>query len=329
MTLIVKIYHILLLLFTFSLSSCETSSDEMWEPLEFSGPGPMMLADPHIMLYDSTYYAYGTSNSNGIEVYYSKDLREWTKHKRLALDKADAFGEHSFWAPEVYYIPAKGKFYMCYSAEQKICIAEASTPLGPFTQIEKKSLFEFSAIDNTLFFDSNRIYMYFSQMRTDGEDIWCVEINPVNLDPIPNTLTKCISPHLPWETIGGNINEGPFVLKYNDIYYLLYSGNSYTSQSYGVGFAISESPMGPWKKISDQPILQFPTFNRQILFGTGHGSAFQDINGNWKYVFHAHKSETAVHTRHTYISDIKFINNDVLIPNIEQNIFQPFVIKID
>lgn len=44
------------------------------------------LADPFIMLYHNTYYAYGTNSDEGIEVYTSNDLREW-KLKGLALNK--------------------------------------------------------------------------------------------------------------------------------------------------------------------------------------------------------------------------------------------------
>ena len=63
----------------------------------------MTLADPFIMLYHNTYYAYGTNSDEGIEVYTSNDLREW-KLKGLALNKKDVWGERWFWAPEVYEI---------------------------------------------------------------------------------------------------------------------------------------------------------------------------------------------------------------------------------
>ena len=42
------------------------------------------IADPYILLYDGTYYAYGTSIGNGFEVYYSDDLEYWKRSSSLA-----------------------------------------------------------------------------------------------------------------------------------------------------------------------------------------------------------------------------------------------------
>ena len=50
--------------------------------------------------------------------------------------------------------------------------------------------------------------------------------------------------------------EGPSVLKKEGIYYLIYSANHFESKNYGVGYATSDSPMGPWKKYEENPILQ-------------------------------------------------------------------------
>ena len=55
-----------------------------------------------------------------------------------------------FWAPEVYKIG--DRFIMYYSAEEHICMAEASSPLGPFVQKEQKPMREHNGIDNHLDF---------------------------------------------------------------------------------------------------------------------------------------------------------------------------------
>ena len=95
------------------------------------------LADPFIMLHGDTYYAYGTRSRNGIVVYTSNDLKEWRK-AGLALHKRDSYGEKWFWAPEVYHID--GKFYMYYTAEQRICVATADSPTGPFKQVKQEPM---------------------------------------------------------------------------------------------------------------------------------------------------------------------------------------------
>lgn len=101
------------------------------------------LADPYILLHEGVYYAYGTAAANGIEVWVSEDLQTWVKGnghaaEGLALHKDDVWGEQWFWAPEVYAL--NGKFYMYYSAEEHICAAVASSPLGPFVQEKQEPL---------------------------------------------------------------------------------------------------------------------------------------------------------------------------------------------
>ena len=62
------------------------------------------IADPYILFYNDTYYAYGTSRADGFEVYSSKDMKSWERSPRLALSKEDSYGDKWFWAPEVYYV---------------------------------------------------------------------------------------------------------------------------------------------------------------------------------------------------------------------------------
>lgn len=75
------------------------------------------IADPYILFYNDTYYAYGTSRADGFEVYSSKDMKSWERSPRLALNKEDSYGDKWFWAPEVYYVEEDKKFYMFYSVE--------------------------------------------------------------------------------------------------------------------------------------------------------------------------------------------------------------------
>ena len=78
------------------------------------------IADPYILFYNDTYYAYGTSRADGFEVYSSKDLKSWERSSRLALSKEDSYGDKWFWAPEVYYVEKDKKFYMFYSVEEHV-----------------------------------------------------------------------------------------------------------------------------------------------------------------------------------------------------------------
>lgn len=261
------------------------------------------FGDPFIMQYNNTYYAYGTNDADGIAVYSSKDLKTWTKASTLALHKKDSWADRWFWAPEVYYIKEKNKFLMYYSADEHICVATSDSPLGPFIQDEKKPMRSEKGIDNSLFIDDDgKAYLYFVRF-TNGNVIWAAELESDLVTIKEETLKLCFEASEPWETSLGKVVEGPSVIKHKGIYYLIYSANDYQSPDYGVGYATSSSPLGPWKKYEKNPILQKPV---RELVGTGHGAPFLDKKGKYKYAFHAHYSTEKIHPRGMYITDISF-----------------------
>lgn len=258
------------------------------------------LADPYILFHDGTYYLYGTNVGNGFDVYYSKDLAHWERAANLSLSHTNSYGEKHFWAPEVYYVEKEKKFYMFYSAEEHICMATSDSPLGPFKQDEQKPVREEKGIDTSVFFDNDgKAYLYFVRFN-DGNVIWCAELTDDLKEIKEETLTECFKAEENWELIWPKVVEGPSVFKQNDIYYMLYSANSYESHDYAVGFATSNSPFGPWKKYEGNPILH----NSMGLKGVGHGAPFYDKEGKMQYVFHAHNSSTEIHPRKTYIVDM-------------------------
>ena len=122
-----------------------------------------------------------------------------------------------------------------------------------------------------------------------------------------------------WEEIWPRVNEGAFVVRHGKFYYMTYSANSYESQHYGIGYAISESPEGPWIKHDNNPVLQMPN----NLVGVGHGAMFRDKNGKLKIVFHAHHSKDKLHPRAMYIADVNFSNDQTPILQISTDIQKP------
>ncbi len=269
-------------------------------PLEERVP----LADPFILLDGDTYYAYGTRSRNGIVVYTSKDLKEW-RLEGLALHKDDSYGERWFWAPEVYRI--NGKYYMYYTADKHICVATSNSPLGPFEQQKYEPILpENNIIDNTLFVDDDGTPYMLYVVINKGFTIYVAELESDLMSIKPSTITPCIRPKQRWEKMEGKVNEGPSVVKHDGTYFLLYSGNGYKSQKYGIGCATAKSILGPWKKSPDNPILQLP----RGLVGSGHGAPFYDKRGRLHYVFHAHYNKEKVSPRCMYISraSIKYID---------------------
>lgn len=312
--LILSLTHIM----AFSCANNDNASEE--PPVK--GEGAIVpLGDPFIMLHNNKYYAYGTHSDSGIEVYISDDLKIWEKQPRLALSKEDSYADRWFWAPEIYYIKEKKKFFMYYSADEHICVAESDSPLGPFKQTVKKPMLDGQAIDNSLFIDNDGTpYMTFVRF-VDGEgvpgnSIWTVKLEG-DLETVqPNTLIPSLQVTEAWENIWPRVVEAPFIVKHKDKYYMSYSANSYESPFYGVGYATADSPMGPWTKYEKNPILQKPSG----LQGVGHSAMFTDKDGNLKIVFHAHYSAASIHPRGMYIMDVKFTNDDIPVMTIEGEI---------
>ena len=265
------------------------------------------FADPFIMLDGDTYYAYGTRGNRGIEVYTSSDLKEW-KHAGLALDINDSYAVRWFWAPEIYKVG--DRYLMYYSADEHICVAEAKSPLGPFVQRDKAPMYTGEkAIDNSLFIDTDGTpYLYFDRFN-DGLNIWVAELDDDLMTIKPSTLRPCIKRSQDWEFEG--VNEGSFVTRHGDTYYMTYSGNGYTCPEYGIGVATAPSPLGPWTKSEANPIFQFPLTEKYgRLEGVGHSAMFRDKDGQLRIVFHAHNRPGTVHPREMYISTVSFTDGD-------------------
>lgn len=309
-----KLVYLFLLLAVTSSLSCKADHPQ---PFQFDAAVP--FGDPFIMLYDDVYYAYGTNAQDGIEVYTSDDLQGWTKSANLALDKKDSWGDQWFWAPEVYYIKEKNKFFMYYTANEHICVATADSPLGPFVQSEKKPIIESEkSIDNSLFIDADgKPYLYFVRFN-DGSSVWVAELESDLKTIKESTMKKCMNVSQEWETVWPRINEGPFVIKHNNLYYLTYSANSYESPFYGVGFATSTSPLGPWTKYASNPILQKPG----DLVGVGHSAIFKDKSGKLRIVFHAHHSKESIHPREMYIGEISFSDDTIPVMKVSDTIIR-------
>jgi beta-xylosidase len=258
------------------------------------------LADPFVLYHDNKYYAYGTSDANGIVVYTSDDLKFWTKQPQLALHKNNSYADRWFWAPEVYCIG--DRFYMYYSADEHICVATSNSPLGPFIQEVKQPMMEEKGIDNSLFIDDDgKAYLFFVRF-TDGNAIWMAELEDDYMTIKTNTLRLCFAASGAWESDLGKVNEGPFCVKHDGYYYLTYSANDYRSQKYGVGYAYTNDITKAWTKYYYNPVLQKPNG----LVGTGHHCLFRDKDNQLKMAFHAHKSETEVNPREMYTTSVYF-----------------------
>lgn len=269
------------------------------------------LADPTIFYHNGTYYLYGTGAKDGFKVYTCADLINWKlseTNNGYALKKGDSFGAGNFWAPDVVY--KNNKFYMAYTADQHIAIAQSDSPLGPFKQHEIKSVTGVTRqIDPYIFTDDDgKTYLYFVKVQ-NGNRIFVAELNDDLTDIKPETAKECITATDTWENVKNAawpVTEGPTVLKHKNLYYLFYSANDFRNINYSVGYAVASNPYGPWKKYSGNPIISRDNIGYN---GIGHGDFFKDGKGNWYYVLHTHRSATKVSPRLTGLVKAQFVTD--------------------
>jgi len=89
------------------------------------------------------------------------------------------------------------------------------------------------------------------------------------------------------------------------LYYLTYSANNYENEYYGVGYATSRSPLGPWRKSVANPVLaQDP---EKGIYSTGHGSIVDSPDGRQRYYVHHGRPSTeddrAIYTSRMRLDD--------------------------
>ena len=263
------------------------------------------IGDPFVLQDGDTYYLYATSNpvvNRGFYVWTSKNLVQW-EHHWLAFDntlEGNEWGQGDFWAPEV--IKLGSTYYMVYSAsapdgKKKLALAKSDNPLGPFKNYKAPLLdSSLACIDGDFFLDDDgKLYLYYvkdcSENIINGKhvsQIYVQQVMPYSFYLIGDPVL-CLQPSQSWEHPGADWqwNEGPYALKHDGTYYLMYSANYFASPDYSIGYATAESPMGPWTKSTANPILKSDLSIG--VSGPGHNSAAYSPDGKELFVvYHTH-----------------------------------------
>lgn len=266
------------------------------------------IGDPQILLHEGRYYCYATNcnhYSTGFCVWVSDDLIHWSD-AIPCFNAIEYWGESHFWAPEVVY--HNGKFIMHYTARSRelkslrLGVAVSQSPVGPFTDVLGKPMFDlgYAAIDGSVLICEEGNYLYYSrdcsENYVDGiktSQIYCVRLN----DDLTETIGEHIlvsTPTEPYELKSMNMevphlwNEGPCVIKRGKYYVMNYSANCYATNDYAICVSTAESPTGPFKKSSNNPVLSC----REDLFGSGHNAFFVSKNGELLTSFHIQTDPT-------------------------------------
>lgn len=265
------------------------------------------LADPVVIQHDGTYYLYATGEvdgDNGYRVYTSEDLVNWKRGPVVFQP-----GQRHIWAPDVWRDPDSGRFYLYYTANRTVGVADAEGPFGPFTV--RRKLFD-SAIDAHLFRDDDgRLYLYVVQVPG-----FRITVQPMESPGEPRVI---LQPESDWETCNGRVTEGPWMIKHDSRYYLIYSGSGASTPDYAVGYATSTSPLGPFTRADNNPIIQ----RSDGLFGPGHGCAIRDDGGQWWHVYHQKRTARVEWDRFICLDPLRFDEQGLLHGQATRNTTQP------
>ena len=271
------------------------------------------MADPFVLKHNGEYWAYGTGDSqNGVRrfpILHSTDLARW-EYVGGALEPLRDHRGTAYWAPEV--IHQDGTFYMYYSAagdagdeSHRLRVATAAHPAGPFRDTGQLLLpDEGFSIDAHPFQDprDGRWYLFFAKDFFDGRvgtGLAAVALADDMVTPLdgPRPILRASSDwHIfqrnrtiygrtweAWHTV-----EGPFVLFHNNLFYCLYSGGSWQTMQYGVGFGVAEHPLGPYR---DEWSTEGPAVLRGVpgrVLGPGHCSVVRGPDERTEFiVYHA------------------------------------------
>ena len=242
----------------------------------YKNPVLMNLPDPCIVLDGDSYWAFGTNPGFGFAVFSSPDLKSWTQ-KGTALDGGGRNGSGNFWAPECF--KRKGAWYLTYTADTKMYIAKSKSGAarGPYEYHAGPLLNEWG-IDSHYFEDpvSKKEYMFFAKA------------NSIHVGELRNDMKTLVDVKLcfghathPESWVTSTVNEAPWCLYKDGMYYVVYSGNS-TGPTYAVGFATAPKPTGPYTKSKSNPIFSAPGT------GPGHVCFFTTRGGTLMMGYHRH-----------------------------------------
>jgi xylan 1,4-beta-xylosidase len=162
------------------------------------------------------------------------------------------------------------------------------------------------SIDAHLFQDDDgRMYLYY--VRIDGG--FEIKVQPM-ADPLtpagePKSL---ITPTEPWERASGEVTEGPFILKRDGEYYLMYSGSGADSPHYAIGYATAKSPLGPFTKHEKNPIVR----QREGLYGPGHHCVVESPDGKLWMVYHQKENAGVNWRRFLALDPLRFDDAGVI-----------------
>lgn len=266
--------------------------------------------DPEIFYENGMYYIFG-GGSSGVQLYTTPDFQAF-HYCGTVIEKGDAFGDKEFVAGNIvrygdyYYL-----FYLAYSqalGRSTTACAAAASITGPYKNATQQPLVSNSdIIGGQPFVDEDgTVYLVYTR-TTGGNQTYGAKVilkdGTAELDLSGEKLLLTVTEE--WEYARACVVECGFIVQHNSLYYLIYAGGNYNS-TYGVGYAISENPLGPYTKYACNPILN----SNDQSFGVGAASVFPSPDGSEHFIIYLRSySYAATRPLQTCIDRIRFVKD--------------------
>jgi len=208
-------------------------------------------ADPAPMVYNDTVFLFtGHDEDNAFGfimkdwlLYTSTDLVNWTDHGAVASLKDFKWvnTDNGAWAAQCVH--RNGKFYLYCPVPNGLGIGVlvADSPYGPFKDPIGKPLIKNSTddIDPTVLIDDDgQAYLYWG-----NPNLYYVKLNEDMVSYSGNIIKDTSIAKVKGQPDPFHYQEGPWAYKRNGHYYMAYAS---TCCPEGIGYAMSNSPTGPW-----------------------------------------------------------------------------------
>lgn len=260
---------------------------------------PGLWADPHIAVFNNTYYIYPTTDGYPADpesgktyyVWKSLDLVSWTRSEKPLLTYNGTVncttGDVPWaiidaWAPSI--VEKHGTYYFYHSGfnpaynERSIGVSTGPSPEGPFKPAKTpfitntEEIFTNVAIDPHVFEDpvSGKFVIFWGNGRAQYAEME----DDLLSHKVATTKQLCGLT---------NYVEAPFMVYRKGLYHMTYSVNVTTSPVYRVGYATSTQLTGPFD-YQGEILTNDPS---QDILGTGHNAILNVPNtDDWYIVYH-------------------------------------------
>ena len=228
---------------------------------------------------------------NEWRVYSSADMVNWTDHGCPLNLSSFSWADGRAWAAQT--IKRNGKYYLYVCVHSKLSnamaigVAIADSPTGPFKDAIGKPLADgnWDYIDPTVMIDDDgQSYLYwgnpliyFCKLNKDMTSI------DGDIKTIPQTVEGFGGPSFrdrkQGEKYKDSYTEGPWIMKRNKKYYLLYAAGGVPEH---IAYSVAKKPFGPWKYMGEiMPLSNTGSF-------TNH-CGVTDLKGHSYFFYHTGK----------------------------------------